>query len=470
MNSSSRTCALLLLSMTAGAAPAQGVPDWIHCPTAQRPSAREHFAWTFDAARGSLVLFSGATSPADTWTFDGTDWTQEAPPSGPSERYGAAMAFDPVRNRVVLFGGRTSSTDVLNDTWEWDGTTWIPRFPAVAPPARAWHSMYFDTVRQRVVRYGGFGGAGESYQQLFDLWEWDGNDWLQVAATAQPSNIISSRVVWDAARQRAVLVAVDPGLGTVQVWEWNGTTWLHPTPATAPPPRDRVAIAYDPDRGAVVLHGGAVHLNYEQHLDDTWAWDGTNWTQVPTAHAPTPALSDHQLVYLPTRKSIVLFGGREPGSAIVLNDQTWLFNTLPFAPRVESFGTACTGSTGVPSLMPQSLPWLGGEMAGALMGVPVGPPGDPWFLALGTSTTNYWQLILPAELSSFQMPGCWLYTSVDAASILSTSQAEWSVPIPNVLALRGLNVHAQGIVHDFFVNPRGFVTTQALTFRIGSTL
>lgn len=466
MNSSSRTCALFFLSMAAGAAHAQGVPDWNQCPTAHAPSAREAFAWTFDAARSRVVLFSGSPSPADTWTFDGTDWALQALPFSPSARFGAAMAFDPVRNRVVFFGGRTSSTDVRNDTWEWDGTTWIPRFPAVAPPARAWHSMYFDTVRQRVVRYGGWGGAGESYQQVFDLWEWDGNDWLQVAATAQPSNLIASQVVWDAARQRAVLVALDPSLGTVQVWEWNGTTWLHPTPATVPPPRDRIAIAYDPDRAAVVLHGGAMHLSQQNH-SDTWAWDGTNWTQLAPVHAPTPALSEHQLVYLPTRKSIMLFGGRGPGSAIELNDKTWLFNTLPFAPRVESFGIACTGAAGVPLFVPQSLPWLGESMTGALMGVPA---GEPWFLVLGTSTASYWHLILPAELSSFEMPGCWLYASVDAASILSTSQAGWSVPIPNALALRGLSVHAQGIVHDFLVNPRGFVTTQALTFRIGSTL
>jgi hypothetical protein len=36
--------------------------------------------------------------------------------------------------------------------------------------------MGYDVRRQRVVLYGGIGAEG----RMDDLWEWDGEDWLQV--------------------------------------------------------------------------------------------------------------------------------------------------------------------------------------------------------------------------------------------------------------------------------------------------
>ena len=47
----------------------------------------------FDAFNGNTVLFGGAdiggfppTAFSDTWTYDGTDWTQQNPASSPSGR------------------------------------------------------------------------------------------------------------------------------------------------------------------------------------------------------------------------------------------------------------------------------------------------------------------------------------------------------------------------------------------------
>jgi hypothetical protein len=77
-----------------------------------------------DAAAGDVVLFGGfapdSTVIADTWTWNGTTWTQQAPPVSPGGRQWAQMATDP-NGRVMLFGGQGIDAQhnqvVLADTW-----------------------------------------------------------------------------------------------------------------------------------------------------------------------------------------------------------------------------------------------------------------------------------------------------------------------------------------------------------------
>ena len=63
----------------------------------------------------------------DTWTYDGSDWTQVTTAHAPSPRAGCAMAYDSNRNVTVLFGGILDTNwppDLYDDTWEFDGTDW----------------------------------------------------------------------------------------------------------------------------------------------------------------------------------------------------------------------------------------------------------------------------------------------------------------------------------------------------------
>ena len=74
----------------------------------------------YDAATGNVVLFGGYDGNAygDTWTWDGSTWTQQAPATSPGARYGAVMADDAATGNVVLFGGADIKL-VLDDTWTW---------------------------------------------------------------------------------------------------------------------------------------------------------------------------------------------------------------------------------------------------------------------------------------------------------------------------------------------------------------
>jgi hypothetical protein len=87
---------------------------------------------TYDGVRGRVVLFGGTTlthNLGDTWTWDGTTWTEQNPAVSPSARWAMGMSYDAASSEALLFGG-SGVGGVLGDTWTWDGTTW--RIPFVA--------------------------------------------------------------------------------------------------------------------------------------------------------------------------------------------------------------------------------------------------------------------------------------------------------------------------------------------------
>ncbi len=136
----------------------------------------------YDAERQQVVVFGGSPEPgtalADTWTWDGTNWTQESPSTNPSPRYNSNMAYDAAQQQILLFGGLGfvggSATNFLADTWVWNGTNWTQEFPTtLPPPARAVHGMTYDSAHAQVVLFG-----GSTATTLF------GDTWVYGAPTA----------------------------------------------------------------------------------------------------------------------------------------------------------------------------------------------------------------------------------------------------------------------------------------------
>jgi hypothetical protein len=129
------------------------VPAAAAAPVA--PSLRIWHAMAYDAAHAQVVLFGGYDNGVlgDTWTWDGTDWTQRTPAHSPPAGYAHAMAYDAAHAQVVLFGGYGGSG---NDTWTWDGTDWTQRTPAHSPSPREGHAMAYDAAHAQVVLFGGF--------------------------------------------------------------------------------------------------------------------------------------------------------------------------------------------------------------------------------------------------------------------------------------------------------------------------
>jgi hypothetical protein len=74
------------------------------------------------------------------------------------------MVDDSTRRRIVLFGG--SATGYVADTWEWDGKNWTQINTTGAPSARGAHAMAYDAARQRTVLFGGTSGGSETWEYI----------------------------------------------------------------------------------------------------------------------------------------------------------------------------------------------------------------------------------------------------------------------------------------------------------------
>jgi hypothetical protein len=85
---------------------------------------------SYDPAVGVAILFGGlSTVPlGDTWSWDGTTWSEEAPPTSPPARSDAASGFDLTTEQVVLFGG-SDYPDLLGDTWTYGPLLSVPSAP-----------------------------------------------------------------------------------------------------------------------------------------------------------------------------------------------------------------------------------------------------------------------------------------------------------------------------------------------------
>ena len=155
-----------------------------------------------DPATGNMVLFGGAGSGgdlSDTWTWDGTTWTQQSPATRPAAREEATMAFDPATGNMVLFGGLGGG--YLSDTWTWDGTDWTQQSPATSPPARNRAMMAFDPATGNMVLFGGVGSSG----RLSDTWTWDGTNWTQREPGHQPLWLLGNDGVRPGGRKHGAL-------------------------------------------------------------------------------------------------------------------------------------------------------------------------------------------------------------------------------------------------------------------------
>lgn len=276
-------------SATLGGSTATGsaecrIPPWMPTFTVldtQPGIARSGTEMVYDAARGVMVLFSGAFgggfSVNDTWEYNGISWRQVVTSQAPSPRWSHAMAYDSNRQRTVLFGGQDGAR-VFGDTWEYDGSDWKRITPVSSPTPRSSGTMVFDSCRNRMVL---FGGAG-----FVETWEYDGADWTRATPNASPpGGTHLAGMAFDSARCKVVLFGGSPAFeGT---WEYDGVTWTNSSTTASPSFRWGHEMAYDPSRQRIVLFGGYSPL-LNSTLNDTWEYDGSDWVQVNIERGPGP--------------------------------------------------------------------------------------------------------------------------------------------------------------------------------------
>jgi len=330
----------LLLFMAAAAVTDAGTlraqtASWTRVGYSSAPSARADAAIAYDAATHSTVLFGGNDGRSvygDTWTWDVT-WNAMLPVTSPSPRQGPAMAFDGAAGNVVLFGGSSfpfATGTAYGDTWTWDGINWTEQFPPVSPSPRLWSTMVYDPKDKTVLLFGGSNTSGGD-DAFSDTWAWNGvsKTWTELHPTSHPSGRAANQLVYDAANRTVVLFGgVTTNLTPLNdTWTWNGLNWTEQFPTSVPSPRNGVSLAYDSGLGAVVLFGGAVGSCCSDSLNDTWTWNGVNWTEIYPSNT-LPSARNAQAMDYDTRRNVVVMFGGAADSGRLLGD-TWFLAVAP---------------------------------------------------------------------------------------------------------------------------------------------
>lgn len=219
---------------------------------------------------------------------------------------------------------------------------WTPRN---GMPQRVQAAITFDAARGHLLLFGGnpvsanVALGGFPTMNFGDTWRLEPTGWREVRTAHTPGARAMASMVFDVARQRVVLfggIATNstpfPGDAVSDTWEFDGTDWSQRTTAHAPPPRMFQQLVHDPARQRTVLHGGV--MNGIQVVD-TWEFDGTDWTPITTPTTP-PLAFVGVLGYLGAAGRVVLAGTTTnswPGTY-----QTWTYDgtTWTLAPTAHT--------------------------------------------------------------------------------------------------------------------------------------
>jgi len=262
-------------------------------------------ALAFDAQRQTVVLAGGQASTdfdcsslkqvgflnagdfceshpdTSAYEFSGTDWVKKPITGAPPPRVRNSLtAFN---GGTLLFGGRhlgaykssyfvqaygppfpdNLAEELLRDTWFYNGSTWEPRPSDNAPTARESAQLVFDPNRNRAVLVGGVTAAGVDN---FDLWEFDGTDWVQRFATNDPALPLSLR------GRTGALVAWNPARGTTLIFGGIAQRLDACTLSDA----DIGAQSTVPARKQALIELGC----FGGYVHDSWEWDGSTLRQL----------------------------------------------------------------------------------------------------------------------------------------------------------------------------------------------
>lgn len=232
------------------------------------------------AYNGTNVFMFGGVNYTDylqdTWKWDGNVWslaTSATTSTLPAGREAAMMARMSGSN-IVMFSGNTQfSGKPLQETWTFNGTIWSQNTPGTSPPPRVNGGFAGDGTNAIL-----FGGASVG-QEFNDTWKWNGTNWLQLQPVAVPTIRSECAMTFDAANGVYVMFGGRNTSGILnETWTFDGVaTWALKTPVRSPSARVGAQMCYDSARGNVILFGGQ---NDKDLLGDTWRWDGTNWNQL----------------------------------------------------------------------------------------------------------------------------------------------------------------------------------------------
>lgn len=258
-------------------------------PATRPPSGT--WATTYDSLRARTIGVVQTSNGRQTWSFDGSTWSQVATTAQPQGQYGVTLTYDPTRDRVVAWAGTSPSSA---DVWEFDGSDWsritvtlpVPRFSLSHP------SIVYDPDSDSCV----------VFQAIFDsgLWHWDGVNWTRDAGPSFSGG--APKMVHDPVAHRLLLVGGRSGDPTLHEWSTVTNRWL--PLSSGGPETSGHGVWFDPTRNVLGIVGGrAVGTEVDSSI---WEWDGTDWSR--RSYGAPGARQEPLLAYDPARDRTFLCG------------------------------------------------------------------------------------------------------------------------------------------------------------------
>jgi hypothetical protein len=174
-----------------------------------------------------------------------------------------------------------------------------------------------------------FGGTTVNPLTLLeDTWVWDGSDWTNVPTTHTPPVVETMEgagdIIFGYAMAALGTQLVMFGGYPNETWTWDGTDWTLESPANSP--SNLGSVEMTTVGTSVVLFGNE---DVGASPNQIWTWNGSNWTLLTSSANPTPRAWPG-LATLGT--NVFLFGGTILGSPLnSLGDDTWMWNGVTWA-------------------------------------------------------------------------------------------------------------------------------------------
>ncbi len=193
--------------------------------------------------------------------------------------------------------------------------SWRPVHPLHSPGKRMQAAAVYDPNSQKVIMFGGSTDwINTNWNALDDMWQWDGQDWSpieQEEGQDWPMMRYDHGMAYD--KQRGVIVMFGGSDGVNyrnDIWEWDGQRWQQRWSMDGAVPNIRAAFGmyYDEDLGKVVVSGGYGGKDQNQagiFYNDTWTWDGGHWTEV-VGEVLSPPIVAATAIYDPRSQRAVM--------------------------------------------------------------------------------------------------------------------------------------------------------------------
>ena len=257
---------------------------WSNPPGGAGAPVRESPTFVYDGATRRVLMFGGdrpscagqpRTALADTWEWNGSRWVQQHPATSPAPGVGACAAYDVDTNEVVMFGGVDGIPPVSDaNTWTWNGTNWTAHQPALSPPTAGSCGMAYDSVRHQLLLT-----TEDSASSTVQTWAWDGAAWSELPSSGPTEYNLIPTITFDGDLGEVVLYngrtpctgtffTGDCGTPASQTWAWNGANWQDVSATRSPTSRFDGALAFDNATHQLVLFGG--WPDFGATVADTW--------------------------------------------------------------------------------------------------------------------------------------------------------------------------------------------------------